>query len=176
MRILKLIWAPIVILIILACEGPQGPPGFDGDTLLGTTLEFQTTFSQSNNFSSLYTFPTNITVYESDAVLVYLLEETLNNNGTLTKVWTPLPQSFFVNLGLLQYTFNHTYSDISVLLQSNFDLNNLSNVYTQNQIFRVVIMPAAFAEDPALNHLDLNQVMDYLNLKEQDVIPILEGN
>ncbi len=157
-------------LIISGCEGPEGLPGLDGVNVLGKTLEFQTSFSAANNYASLYTFPSDVLVYESDAVLVYLLEETLSGSDGNTDVWTPLPQSFFVNQGLLQYTFNHTYTDVNILLQANFNLNNLNSVFTQNQVFRVVVMPAEFAQDPATPVLNLNALMAHLNIQESQII------
>ena len=159
-----------LLFINSSCEGPAGLPGLDGVNVLGKTLEFQTSFTQNNSFSSLHTFPSTVTVYESDAVLVYLLEETLSGADGNTDVWTPLPQSFFVNQGLLQYTFNHTYSDVSVLLQANFDLNNLGSAFTQNQIFRVVIMPSEFANNPEINPLNYSELMNSLGIEESHII------
>lgn len=159
-----------IAFMISSCEGPEGLPGLDGVNVLGKTLEFQTTFSAANNYASLYTFPSDVLVYESDAVLVYLLEETLSGSDGNTDVWTPLPQSFFVNQGLLQYTFNHTYTDVNILLQANFNLNNLNSVFTQNQVFRVVVMPAEFAQDPATPVLNLNALMAHLNIQESHII------
>ncbi|MDA9323214.1 hypothetical protein N9Q55_04050 [Flavobacteriaceae bacterium] len=46
-----------------ACEGPEGPPGLDRNTLLGQTMEFQTSFNANNNFSSLFVFPSQVRVY-----------------------------------------------------------------------------------------------------------------
>ena len=160
----------IFTFILFGCEGPQGPPGFDGETLLGTTLEFQTSFNSQNNFSSLFVFPTDVVVYESDVVMAYLLEETIFSNGESTDVWTPLPQSFFTDQGLLQFTFNHTYSDVNVLLQANFNLNNAAAFFTQNQLFRVVIIPAAFANDPSLNTLNYEEVHKRLGTEDSTII------
>ena len=156
-----------------ACEGPEGPPGLDGNTLLGQTMEFQTSFNANNNFSSLFVFPSQVRVYESDAVLVYLLEESFNSNGSSTDVWTPLPQSFFTDQGLLQYTFNHTFSDVNLLLQGNFNLNNAAPVFTQNQIFRVVVMPAKFALDPNLNTMNYQELSEYIDTNESNLIKVL---
>jgi hypothetical protein len=102
MRQLTTLLAFIMLSVFTtACDGPEGPPGLDGNTLLGQTMEFQASFSANNNYSHLFVFPNQVRVYESDAVLVYLLEETIVSNGTNTDVWTPLPQSFFTDQGLL---------------------------------------------------------------------------
>lgn len=163
------VWMATLALIFVgtsSCEGPEGLPGLDGVNVLGKTIEFQTSFLASNNYSSLYTFPSDVLVYESDAVLVYLLEESLQGSQGVVDVWTPLPQSFFVNQGLLQYTFNHTYTDVNILLQANFNLDNLSSAFTQNQVFRVVIMPSEFAQDPSMPIENLNALMERLHIKE----------
>tara|TARA_B110000977_G_C11090786_1_gene496797 strand:+ start:5195 stop:5749 length:555 start_codon:yes stop_codon:yes gene_type:complete len=162
----------ILSVFTTACEGPEGPPGLDGNTLLGQTMEFQASFNANNNFSHLFVFPNQVRVYESDAVLVYLLEETFNSNGSNTDVWTPLPQSFFTDQGLLQYTFNHTFLDVNLLLQGNFNLNNAAPIFTQNQIFRVVVMPAEFALDPNLNTMNYQEVSQYLGAAESSLIKV----
>jgi hypothetical protein len=105
--------------------------------------------------------------------LVYLLEETIVSNGTNTDVWTPLPQSFFTDQGLLQYTFNHTFSDVNLLLQGNFNLNNAAAIFTQNQIFRVVVMPAEFALDPNLNTMNYQEVSQYIGTNDTNLIRVL---
>jgi len=64
----------ILSVFTAACDGPEGPPGLDGNTLLGQTMEFQASFGANNNYSHLFVFPNQVRVFESDAVLVYLLE------------------------------------------------------------------------------------------------------
>ncbi|MDA9323213.1 hypothetical protein N9Q55_04045 [Flavobacteriaceae bacterium] len=105
--------------------------------------------------------------------MVYLLEESFNSNGSNTDVWTPLPQSFFTDQGLLQYTFNHTFSDVNLLLQGNFNLNNAAPVFTQNQIFRVVVMPAEFALDPNLKTMNYQELSEYIGTNESNLIKAL---
>lgn len=174
MRQLTTLLAFIILSVFTtACDGPEGPPGLDGNTLLGQTMEFQASFSANNNYSHLFVFPNQVRVYESDAVLVYLLEETIVSNGTNTDVWTPLPQSFFTDQGLLQYTFNHTFSDVNLLLQGNFNLNNAAAIFTQNQIFRVVVMPAEFALDPNLNTMNYQEVSQYIGTNDTNLIRVL---
>ncbi len=135
-------------------------------TQLGKVIEISADFGPSNNYSVLYEFPQSITVYESDAVFVYLLEEVVNGNED---VWTLMPQTFFTNYGLLQYAYNHTYYDVSIFLDANFDLDLLPASYTQDQVFRIVIVPAEFAVSHPENYSGL---MNQLQLSDEDILQL----
>ena len=132
-------------ILFTSCEGDPGPPGKDGVSFLGQVFETTVSFSSSNNFESLVSFPLSIEVFESDAVLVYHLVETIPGNGGPIDVWEPLPQTYFVNQGTLVYNFDHTFLDIRLFLDGNFDLNTLPTNFTANQTFRVAVVPAEFA-------------------------------
>ncbi|MFN2262219.1 MAG: hypothetical protein ABR595_09170, partial [Psychroflexus sp.] len=59
-----------------------------------------------------FEFPLDVEVFESDVVMVYLLEEQISDSSGPVDVWTPLPQSFFFNDGSqVVYNFNHTFFD-----------------------------------------------------------------
>lgn len=134
-------------------------------TVLGKVMEVQVNFTPSNGYSALFEFPQNITVYESDVVLVYLLEDTINS----VDVWTLLPQTFFTEYGSLMYTYNHTFYDVSMFLTANFNLDLASTAYTQNQVFRIAVIPAEYSlENPA----DLELVMNQLQISNSDIINI----
>ncbi|WP_340076537.1 collagen-like protein [Leptobacterium sp. I13] len=165
---------PTLVFFFVACEGDPGPPGpegLPGINILGSVFEVEGSFNAANDFSLFFDFPTSIEVFESDIVLVYLLEDVVDDgNGGTADVWTPLPQTFFVNGGLLQYTFNNTFFDVLILLDANFDLNIAPAAFTQNQIFRIAVVPAEFAEDPNINLSSLSDVMNALDIKNSDVI------
>ncbi len=111
----------------------------DNDTI-SEVLEVTTSFSQSNNFSRLVTI--NPPIYSSDMILVYHLYDV--DNGT--DVWRLMPQTyFFAGGGELDYNFDFTRFDVSLFLDANFDLNTLSPAWTQNQTFRIVIVPGYFS-------------------------------
>jgi len=128
-----------------SCEGPAGPPGLPGVNILGQVFEANLDFNTGNNFGELVTFPSNIEVYESDVVLVYRLEDVVpDGNGGTIDVWSQLPQTFFPLAGTLLYTFDHTFLDVQILLDANFDLTLLGPQFTNDQIFRIAIVPAEF--------------------------------
>ncbi|MBQ0741346.1 hypothetical protein J9332_44450, partial [Aquimarina celericrescens] len=44
------------------------------------------------------------------------------------------------------YNYNHTFFDVNIFLDGNIDLNAVSNDFLTNQVFRIAIIPADFAE------------------------------
>ncbi|NER14072.1 collagen-like protein [Leptobacterium flavescens] len=175
-KLLRLIFPISLALFFVSCEGDPGPPGIDGAdgidgvNILGQVVEIQGDFTQGNNFTLDFTFPSSIEVFESDAVLVFLLEETVDDgNGGTLDVWTPLPQNFFLNEGLLQYTFNHTFVDVSIFLDGDFDLTLTPDTFTQDQVFRIVVVPGEFAQNATIDLGNFNTVMKTLNLSSKDI-------
>ena len=153
----------VLMLTLAACEGdigppgPQGPPGLDGDLIIGNILEIEVDFTAQNGYSVVYEFPTDqVEVFESDVVQVYLLEEIIDDDSGPVDVWTPLPNSFFFNDGnQVVYNYNHTFFDVNLFLDGNVDLNTLTNDFLLNQVFRIAIIPADFAENnPDLNSME----------------------
>ena len=84
--------------------------------------------------------------------------------------WSLIPQNFFLNDGTIQYVYNHTASDVEIIIEGNFDLSNLSTDYTNNQIFRVVVVPSNYlASHNELDITNYNSVMKELNIKTSDI-------
>jgi hypothetical protein len=132
-------------LLFSSCEGPEGPPGDSGLNILGQVFETTINFNNGNNFSQIVTFPSNIEVFESDVVLVYLLSDVFDDgSGSTIDVWSQLPQTFFPPQGTLLYTFDHTFLDVKILLDANFNLQLLGPAYTNDQVFRIAIVPSEF--------------------------------
>ncbi len=137
--------------IFTACEGDPGPPGPQGEpgiNILGQVFETTVDFTAGNDFRQLVTYPAGIEVFESDAVLVYWLEDVVSDGGTGTlDVWTPLPQTIYLDTGgSFQYTFNHTFLDVLLFLQGDVDLTTLGNGFTNDQTFRIAIVPSEFGD------------------------------
>src|SRR5690625_6548973 len=86
----------LLLFTLVACKGDRGPQGPAGINILGQVFEVTVNFNSGNNFSNFIDFPSNVEVYESDAVLVYLLEEVVDGD---VDVWTPLPQTYFTEFG-----------------------------------------------------------------------------
>tara|TARA_R110000850_G_scaffold277142_1_gene423503 strand:+ start:12686 stop:13192 length:507 start_codon:yes stop_codon:yes gene_type:complete len=156
------------VFFLTSCEGPQGPPGpqgLDGGLYFAQTFEDNVNFQFNNDtgwLDAIIPIPTNIEVFESDAVLVYLLEGQLSNGDDL---WSLIPQNFFLSGDrIVQYRYNHTFYDVLVTIDGNFDVSTLGPAFTQNQIFRVVVVPAEFATESGVDVQDYNAVMEALNL------------
>ncbi len=169
----------VLSLLFLACEGPAGPPGppgfdgldgQDGVNILGTVLEIEGDFTPQNDYSIFYDFPQTVEVFESDVVLVYLLwDQTQDGNGEAVDIWRLLPQTRILQQGLLQYNFDHTFFDVSMFLEADFDLSTLQPGDTDNQVFRIAILPADFAQGSKLDFSNIQAVMNSLNVDEKDI-------
>lgn len=148
-------------VLILSCEGPVGPPGQDGEALIGTIFEMQGDFKASNNYELYFNFPNNFEIYDTDVVLVYILWETTTVNGNQTDVWRLMPQSRFIDNGVIQYNFDHTVNDVRVFLETTFDYGDLLPSETDDQIFRIAVLPADFmATKKSAEINDLNILMN----------------
>ena len=161
MKKLSLLFTLCAFVILSSCTGPTGPQGPPGYSELGQVFEATINFNEGNDYFRRITYPSNVVVYESDVVLVYLLEEV---DGGFD-VWSQLPQTYFLNQGTLLYTFQHTYVDVDIFLDANFNLNTLGPNYTDNQIFRIAILPAEYAN----SNLSMNELMNDLQIETTDI-------
>lgn len=152
----------ILFILITACEGDPGPQGPPGVNILGQVFEVTVDFSPANNYQVLVEFPQDIEVFESDVVMVYLLETEISDSSGPIDVWTPLPQSFFFDNGSeLVYNFNHTFLDVSLFLDGNTNLDTIPFEFIDDKEFRIAILPADFANNP---NVDL---YDYMSIQKQ---------
>src|SRR5690554_6855801 len=156
-------------ILFTSCKGDPGPPGLDGGVYLGQvfekTVNFQYDFNENNYYSNVISFPSNVEVYESDAILVYRYVVTENGMD----VWTQLPQSIFYQDGtgdIFQYNFNHTFVDIQFTIEGNFDLTNIDSFYINNQTFRVAVVPSEYAN----KEIPMEDLMHIMNVDEGDIM------
>jgi len=152
--------------IISSCEGPMGPPGMDGDTLLGSVFEIEGDFTAANQYQLFYDFPSNFEIYDTDVVLVYILWDVVTVNGKNVDVWRALPQTLVFDQGVLQYNFDYTVNDVRVFLETTLPVGSLLPAETQDQVFRIAVMPADFVASKTKSQLnDLNLLMDSPEIK-----------
>lgn len=152
--------------IITSCEGPMGPPGMDGDTLLGSVFEIEGDFTAANQYQLYYDFPNNFEIYDTDVVLVYILWDVVTVNGKNVDVWRPLPQTLVFDEGVLQYNFDYTVNDVRVFLETTLPVGSLLPAETQDQVFRIAVLPADFVSKKTKSELnDLNLLMDSPEIK-----------
>lgn len=137
-RILTLI--SVFVLLVTACEGPQGPPGFDGfdgEIIASSAFEIVLDFTAQDNYEYIESYGFN--VLPTDVTLVYIEWEVDNGEP----IWRLLTQNvFFDDDTVLVYNFDFTQQDVRFFLDGTTDFNTLDGVWTQNQAFRVVVVPA----------------------------------
>ncbi len=165
MKKLSILLLFIVSLFIFSCgEGPIGPPGRDGiDGLNGEesfVFEYEFNFT-APEYSVLLELPNTFTMLESDVMLVYLLWEVTNDG---VEIWRALPQTLYLQEGILEYNYDFTMFDASIFLDGTINLDLLGADFTDNWIARVVVVPGQFSGRTTLDYSDYNQVKEYYNL------------
>ncbi|MDC1469803.1 hypothetical protein N8341_01170 [Flavobacteriaceae bacterium] len=132
----------LITLVLTACEGVPGPPGLDGlngldgkETIADAFQLLDVDFISSDDFQVTYE---GFDFIESDVALVYLKWEL--EDGTIT--WRQLPQTIFFDNDILVYNFDFTQDTVTLFLDGTIVFNSLDSSLTQNQEFRVVIVPA----------------------------------
>ncbi len=161
MKTLARIFLLFAAVILISCEGEPGPPGQDGlDGLIGSVFEVEGDFTPGNDYTLFYEFPNNFEIYDGDLVLVYILWEVSNG----TDVWRLLPQTVVLNDGILQYNFDYTLGDVQIFLEGTTDFDNLLPAETDDQIFRIAVLPAELAKNKSIDVTDFNAVAKSINV------------
>lgn len=154
-------------IFFVSCEGdpgPQGPPGQDGVNVVGQT--FEATVDFGSEYSVFVEIPSGVEVLDSDVILVYLLESVEDGED----VWSLLPQTFYLEGGgEVQYNYNHTTFDVNIYLHGNIDLDELGPEFTDDQTFRMVVVPSDFALNSNVDLSNYQSVKAALNLSEKNI-------
>ncbi len=154
------------VTILTACEGPRGPmgpAGEDGYDGVGTVFEMEGTFSSGNEYTLYYAFPNDFTMIDGDVVMVYILWEI--NNGL--DVWRPLPQTRYLDAGILQYSFDYTLGDVQIYLDGTVAPVDLLPGDTDNQVFRIAVLPADLYQANKVDLNDFNAVMHLAKMSDK---------
>lgn len=168
---MKRIITIFLMLFVVSCQGERGPAGPQGPPgPVGQAYEVQVSFNESNSYSFISEFPGNLEVLDTDIVMVYLLWEVDQDTGN--DVWQPLPVSVFFDDGELQYAFDHTVADVQLFLTGDKDLETVGDAFTQNQVFRIVILPADYVQANKINMSKMSEVMKTVEL--DDINRIIE--
>lgn len=126
----------------------------------------------NNTDTATFTVPDDIVIFDSDVALVFVLDQLATNNESVN-VFEPLPNIFFfdfANGGTTQYRSRFIFDseenifDVDITLMSD-NFSGLANRFTNNQIFRIVIVPSEFASAPENQNLTFNEVRSKLNLE-----------
>lgn len=108
-------------------------------------------FLASGNYT--VTVPLNPTIGYNETILIYRLSGS-NNFGN--DIWEPIPTTYNLQEGTLNYFFDFSMDDIVIYLDADFD-PSLRPDFSLGQIFRVVILPGYVADN--LNTNDYDTVM-----------------
>lgn len=153
----------LIVMVGVACQGPMGPeglPGEDGEIIASKAFEIEVDFTEANGYAHLEEYGFN--VLSSDVTLVYVLWDTENGND----IWRLLPQQVFFQEGLMQYNYDFTNVDVNIFLDATFSLSALGSQWTNDQVFRVVVVPADLVGRP--NYADYDATMKRFNLTDKD--------
>ncbi|MGB5553604.1 MAG: collagen-like protein [Flavobacteriaceae bacterium] len=182
MKKITLLLGAFLTLFFVACEGPQGPPGYDGYdgldgldgldgiNILGKVIDIEGDFTAADNYTIAYEFPQTFEVFETDVVLVYLLwDQTTDGNDDPVDIWRLMPQTRILDQGLLQYNFDYTFFDVTLFLESDFDLATLPAGDTDNQVFRIAVLPAEALSSAKIDTSNLEGIMGMMNMTDKEV-------
>lgn len=166
----------IAVLGFQSCEGPQGPPGIDGmdgkdgvdgedgGLFLSTVFETQVDFTEEDNYQAVF----DLEIYDGDNVMVFIA---LGADEEENIVWMPLPQTFFVEQGMVLFNYYFTKKYFSIFMDASVPPSELGADWTDGQYFRIVVIPGEHFQE-ASSRIDLNDyhaVMKWLGKSENDV-------
>jgi hypothetical protein len=166
------IFVLLVLAAFQACEGPigpqgpEGPEGKPGVTIVGEAFEVEVDFTSQNRFEAIFDF--NPAIVDSDVVLAFIKWETTSSNKP---VWRALPQNVFFNSGVLVYNYDFTRTDFRLFLDGPIDYSTLGANWTQDQLFRIIVIPADFA-GARIDWTDYEGVTRLLGIEEDDFIKL----
>ena len=153
-------------LMIFSCTDRNDEPIQDNDT-----YPMMRDISGSFNAGNEYTISQGINIQTTDVVLVYRNINSGNSNGT---VWQLLPKTEYLSDGReLDYNFLFNTTNIEIYTEANFNQATMTpaetTAYLNNQLFRVVLVPASQARNGNLDYNDYNSVIRYYNLDDSNV-------
>lgn len=170
MRRITSIFALIGLMAFQACEGPigpagpegpQGPQGAPGVNIVSEVFEVETDFTKANNYEAVFDFDPPIV--SSDVVLAFIEWERAGQ----TPIWRALPQTVFFEQGVLMYNYDFTKDDFRLFLDGPLDYSLLSADWTQDQKFRIVIVPGDFTGS-RIDWTNYEAVTKLLGIEEED--------
>lgn len=146
----------VFALLLTSCSGEDGR---DGAIIASSAFEIVIDFGEANDYSYVESY--GFEVLPTDVTLVYVLWET---SGGLD-VWRLMPQTVqFEDGSNLIYNYDFTQVDVSFFLDGTTDLSTLGAEWVQDQVFRVVVVPADNVG--RMDYSDLSVVMDMYGITE----------
>ena len=138
----KIISAVFVFALLLtSCQGEDGIDGQNGGIFVASAFEIEIDFNNANAYEYFEDY--GFRVYPSDVTLVYILWPGTDGQNA----WRLMPQQVTFDEGtsnesILIYNYDFTQTDVRFFLGGTVDLDAIDSGWTQNQRFRVVVVPA----------------------------------
>ncbi len=176
----KFTFIGLLLLAIFAtsCTGNDGFDGVDGeDGLEGRVVEVDGVYfdydATNNIYSTRLTFSdlTNFEILESDAILIYRYDYDVELTDGTAYNWSLMPQNFFLDGGTIQYIYSHNFVDVDMYIEGNFDMSAIDTSYTDNQFFRIVILPSSYLSSK-FDTSDMDAVLGKIGVTEGDIIKV----
>jgi hypothetical protein len=145
----------------------------DDDTIVNNYFEAEVFEINNANFGpegGVYTswYYLDPAIFPADMILVYRLAGVDAGRD----VWELIPRTVFTDFGPVDFDFNFTTNDIQLVMASDVNLGSVPN-FTQNQVFRVVIIPGFDNSAVALNknsaNYDYNYIVKKYNIDESNI-------
>lgn len=161
----KFLFAGIALFLLSSCseQGPVGPEEPPGPEILPTSFEFAADLIQNNGFEFIREIPNQIEVFNSDIMLIYVLEDYIEEDDL--DVWRQLPVTDFNNSGTRLFDFDFTRIDLRLFLDANYPLGAADEL--RDVLVRAVHIPAGFVNNA--------KVMDLQNAKSVEEIEQILG-
>ena len=166
MKKVLLLFVTAALTLLSGCRGEDGR---DAVNIEAAVIELTNVNFIPNSFAILYSF--NQPILASDQVLVYRLSASTPQGDD---VWQLLPQNYYFDDGTFNFGYNYDFTrfDVNVFIDG-YDLNTLTNQFTQNQILRIVVVPGYFARyasaESVIDYKDYNAVVKALGLEGKTV-------
>jgi hypothetical protein len=163
MKRITLILAVIGMITLGSCSSQDD---VDNDTI-AQVFEYENVDFLPNDYTVTLNYPYEI--FTSDMVLVYRLSGSFGGDD----VWKLLPETNYFDDGTLDYRYDYDFTVLNAQVNiEGFDLPGLSSSVTQDQILRVVVIPAAFGKKASVDFNDYNAVVKAYNIKENKVVKV----
>jgi hypothetical protein len=164
MKKFSLILAFVGLITLGSCSTQDD---VDNDTI-AQVFEYTNVDFLPNDYTVTLNYPYEI--FNSDMVLVYRLSGTFQGDD----VWKLLPETYFFDDGTLDFRYDYDFTVLNAEVRiEGFDLAGLSTAVTQNQILRVVVIPAAFGKTKA-DFKDYNAVVKAYNIDESKTVKLVQ--
>ncbi len=176
MHIPKVVAYAAALLIFAGCQGPDGPPGpigpqgpqgppgtGGGGTDLGNEVfEIEIDFSAATGYFEAFVLDPPIG--QNDVVLAFMLWDFVDG----TDIWRALPQTNFLDEGILKYDYDFSRSDFALFMEATFNLDLLGPVWTNGQVFRIVLVPAQGLSEHGMPQT-LGELEQWLPLEDRSI-------